>query len=90
MEVEMSDRQAEVDRNYEAFKSLLPVLMAAHQDQFALMKGGKVLGFYSSASDARTAAEAFIDDKLYSIQQVTDVPVDLGFSHAGHRGTVQP
>ncbi len=84
-------RQVEVDKNYEAFKALLPSLLATHQDQFALMKDQKVLGFFSSALDAREAGETFIEDKLYSIQQVTVVPVDLGFySHAWNRGTVQP
>jgi hypothetical protein len=79
----------EVEANYKAFVDLLPQLLAAHRDQFALMKGGKILSFYSSPIDARAAAEAFINDKLYSIQKVTDVPVDLGyFSHAYYRRTV--
>ena len=78
--------QEEVDRNYEVFKAMLPSIAPSHTDQFALMKDGKVLGYFSSAWDARTAGEAFVEDKLYSIQQVTDRPVDLGyFSHAVHR-----
>jgi hypothetical protein len=62
-----------------------------HRDQYALMKNCAVLSYYSSAVDARTAAEAFISDKLYSIQRVTDSPVDLGyFSHAVYSNSVQP
>jgi len=83
-------RQVEVDKNYEAFAALLPTLLATHPDQFALMKNQKILGFFSTALDARTAAESFIQDKLYSIQQVTDTSVDLGFfSHAWDFGPVQ-
>lgn len=86
----MSEIQDEIDRNYAAFVAILPTLIASHREQYALMKGGKILGFYSTAVDARTAAESFIDDKLYSIQKVTDSAVDLGyFSHAMHSCAVQ-
>ena len=83
--------QREVDSNYDAFLVNLPTLLFTHRDQFALMKGGAILGFYSNALDARTAAEAFIADRLYSIQRVTDISVDLGyFSHALPRHSLQP
>jgi hypothetical protein len=81
-----ADIQREVDANYEKFLELLPSLLPVQRDRFALMKGGRIIAFYSTAKDARTAAEAFIEDKLYSIQKVTDMSVDLGyFSHAMHR-----
>jgi hypothetical protein len=69
----------EVDRNYEAFLKLLPAIDPANRERFALMKDQKILGFYSSAEDARTAAETFIKDGLYSIQQATEGVIDLGF-----------
>jgi hypothetical protein len=76
-------RQKEVDRNYEAFVKLLPGLLSSHRGQYALMKDAGILGFYSTAQDANSAAETFIQDGLYSIQHVTDTPIDLGFfSHA--------
>jgi hypothetical protein len=83
--------QKEINANYEAFVIELPRLLASHRDQFALMKGRKILGFYSSATDARTAGESFIADKLYSIQRVTDSTIDLGyFSHALPGRILQP
>lgn len=82
--------QEEVDRNYQTFIELLPGLMPRYSGKYALMKSGRVLGYYSTAIDARTAAESFIDDRIYSIQRVTDSPVDLGyFSHALHSCSVQ-
>lgn len=82
--------QAEVDANYDEFVRQLPTLITSHRDQYALMKGRKIIGFFSTPTDARTAGESFIDDKIYSIQRVTDVPVDLGyFSHAVHSRSVQ-
>jgi hypothetical protein len=86
----MGELQKEIDKNYDSFVAMLPTLIATHRDQYALMKNGEVLGYYSSAVDARTAAETFISDKLYSIQRVTDSPVDLGyFSHAVYSHNVQ-
>jgi hypothetical protein len=85
----MSEKQAEVDRNWEAFQKLLPSIIETHRNKFALMRKGEIVSYYSTALDARTTGEKFFADGLYSIQQVTDVPVDLGyFSHAVHRRDV--
>jgi hypothetical protein len=80
----MSDRtpasiQEEVDRNYEAFRTMLPTIIGSHRDKYALMKDGKILGYYSSAEDARVAATTFINDGLFSVQQVTDLAINLGY-----------
>ena len=71
--------QEEVDRNFEAFEALLPSILGAYRDKFALMKDGRILGYYSSAEDAGTAASTFIPDGIYSIQKVTNESIDLGF-----------
>ena len=71
--------QEEVDRNYEAFLTLLPSIIQQFREKHALMKDGKILGYYSSADDAHTAASAFIADGLFSIQHVTDSSINLGF-----------
>jgi hypothetical protein len=69
----------EVDRNYEAFQKLLPTIDLTNREKFALMKDQRILGFYSTAEDARTAGATFIEDRRYSIQQATEGVVDLGF-----------
>jgi hypothetical protein len=33
--------QEEVDQNYEAFRRVLPTIIGAHRDKYALMKDGK-------------------------------------------------
>ena len=92
----MTDRapasiQEEVDRNYEAFQEMLPTIIGAYREKFALMKNTKVLGYYSSAEDARISASTFITDGLFSIQQVSDVAISLGyFSNAVPIHPVQP
>jgi hypothetical protein len=83
--------QEEVDRNYEVFLKVLPSILTTYRDKFALMKDGKILGYYSTAHDAAVAGETFIPDGLFSIQQVTDSAINLGFfTHAVPVDTVQP
>ena len=71
--------QDEVDKNYEEFLKILPSILQHQRDRYALMRAGKIIGFFSSAMDARTAAKSFIPDGLFSIQRVTDMPVELGY-----------
>jgi hypothetical protein len=71
--------QQEVDRNYEEFQKMLPNLLAIYRDKYALMKDGNILGYYSTAQDAAMSAQAFIPDGVFSIQQVTNEAINLGF-----------
>jgi hypothetical protein len=87
---EMSSIQEEIDRNYEIFIKDLPNLLRDHRGQYALMKDGKIINYFSTAADARMAAEAIIKDGLFSIQQVTDAAIDLGyFNYAFPSNTIQ-
>jgi hypothetical protein len=83
----MSDRQEEVDSNYEYFLQELPKLMESQRGRYALIRHRQITGLYDTAIDAQTAASQLYTDGLYSIQQVTNVAADLGFySHAVHMG----
>jgi hypothetical protein len=84
-EMEMADQQAreQVDKNYQAFLSMLPNIIAQHRNKYALMKDGQVIGYYSTLEDAYVTANKFYATEPFSVQNVTDVPIDLGFfSHA--------
>ena len=72
-------QKLEVDRNYDRFTRILNDLLREHRDQLALMRDGEVVGFYSTPRDALKAATTKFPDGLYSIQEVTDEPIDLGF-----------
>jgi hypothetical protein len=73
----------QVDKNYEAFRAMLPSILPLHQDKYALMKDGVAVGFYSTLEDAYMTANQFYKDEPFSVQKVTETPVDLGFfSHA--------
>lgn len=75
--------QQAVDQNYEAFKKLLPDLMRTESGRYALMRNGETIEFFDSPRDAMIYAQKSYPDGLFSIQQVSDKVVDLGyFSHA--------
>ena len=74
------DRQKrEVDRNYDAFMRMLSSLLSEHRDQYALMRTGEVVGFYNTPRQVLEAAAERFPDGIFSIQEVTDDPIDLGF-----------
>ena len=81
----MSDpRRDQIEKNYQAFVGLLPGLLGAHAGKFALMRDEAVVDFFDTARDAFVAGQKlFAPDRLFSVQEVIEIPVDLGFfSHA--------
>lgn len=79
----------EVRRNYEAFMQQLPELLSSQRGKFALMRDAKVIEFFDTSADAYRAGQKLCPDHRFSIQQVIDSPVDLGFfSHALPQWTV--
>lgn len=72
----------EIDGNFEVFKAELPKLMKKDAGKFVLLHHGKILEVCSSLRDAYRKGIERHKDHLFSIQEVTDTPVDLGyFSH---------
>jgi hypothetical protein len=83
MDVQLQKLQ--VDLNYDAFQRILGKILPTHRDQLALMRDGKIVGYYHTPHDALVAADAQFPDHIFSIQEVTDEPIDLGFwSHVAH------
>ncbi|MFQ6017875.1 MAG: hypothetical protein ACE5KF_06735 [Kiloniellaceae bacterium] len=82
---EADRRQQAVDRNFAAFKKLLPELLKTHPGKFALLRDETIVEYFDTARDAMIYGQKEYPDGLFSIQQVTDTVVDLGyFSHAVH------
>lgn len=81
----MPDNTTEqVKRNYDAFLIQLPALLKSHPGKFALMRDGAIVEFFDTARDAYVAGSTlFKADGLFSVQEILEAPVDLGFfSHA--------
>jgi hypothetical protein len=77
MDAQLQKRQ--VDQNYDAFVRKLGSILETHRDQLALMRDGKIVGYFNTPRDALYAATERFPDGLFSIQEVTDEPIDLGF-----------
>lgn len=82
-EMTQDQQRIEVDRNYDAFTRALGEIVHAHRNQFALMRGGEIVGYFDKPGDAYREGVSRFADLTFSIQEVTDEPIDLGFwSHA--------
>lgn len=77
----------EIDRNFDFFQRNLGAYLSSHEGEFAVIRHQAIAGFCGSVADAEALGEKDFPDGLYSIQEVTSAPVDLGFfTHAIHNG----
>jgi hypothetical protein len=80
MDRDLQDQQ--VEQNYDAFQRILSTLLAAHRNEFALMRDREIIGFFAKPGSANSEGTRRFSDQLFSIQEVTDEPIDLGlYSH---------
>lgn len=83
--MESLEQKQQVDLNYDAFQRVLATVLHDHRDQFALMRDGEIVGFYARPGDAYRAGLERFGETPFSIQEVTDEPIDLGFfSHVAN------
>jgi hypothetical protein len=68
----------QVKLNYDVFKKLLPSLLK-DLNKYALMRDGEVVAIYDTMPDAVTTAQKLFPDGLWSIQKITDKPINLGY-----------
>jgi hypothetical protein len=71
--------EVEIERNYAIFLDLLATLLPKEKGRYALLHDKSLHGIFDSPGEAERAGYAAFGSKPYSIQQVNDEPVDLGF-----------
>jgi hypothetical protein len=71
--------QTEVGRNYDWFQRNLASFLPDHAGQYALLKSATVVDFFDGPGIAYRAGLARFSDQIFSVQRVTDEPVELGF-----------
>jgi hypothetical protein len=77
----------EIDANLAFFETRLGGLLPHHRDRYALLRQQEIAGIYDTVRDAQTAGASLFPDGKYSIQKITDKPVELGvYSYAMHMG----
>ena len=73
--------------NYEAFQGQLPTIIESHRGQYALMRDSQIVQFFDTPRDAFLVGQQNYLDGKFSVQEVIDTPIDLGFfSHALSQG----
>ncbi|MDE8651734.1 hypothetical protein [Novosphingobium album (ex Liu et al. 2023)] len=71
--------EVEIERNYAAFLDMLERLMLSNNGRYALLHDQVLEGVFDSPGEADRQGFAKFGRGPYSVQLVTDEPVDLGF-----------
>jgi hypothetical protein len=71
--------QREVDQNFDYFERNLARYLVEHPNQYVLLHERQEIAFFDRAIDAYQEGKRRFPDGKFSIQQVTDEPLDLGF-----------
>lgn len=80
-----TELEAEIDRNLFAFLPRIPILLELHRDEYAVLRDQQVISLHKRLSEALAVAQVQFPDRLFSIQQVTDKPIEQGFfGYADH------
>jgi hypothetical protein len=69
----------EVDRNYDFFQRNLSRYLKDNSGKYAFLKSEQLVGFFDGPGVAYRAGLERFQDKVFSVQKVTDEPVELGF-----------
>ena len=77
--MEQNAQRLEVEKNYDYFCRNLHDYLENHRDEYVLLRNESEAGFYKSVSAANNAGHNRFGDKPFSIQEVTEQPIDLGF-----------
>ena len=81
--MDRGEQEREVDRNFEIFIDTIGTLLPEHEFEHVLMRKGEMVSFHASAGAALAAGRAAFADGIFSVQEVTNRPIDLGiYSHA--------
>ena len=65
--------------NFAAFQLGLPELLKTHPGKFAVMRHGEFVEFFDTLSDAARFGARMFADEIFSVQEVAERRIDLGF-----------
>lgn len=83
----MNPQDTEVDRNFEAFQTMLPDLLQRAPGKYALLHASSLVELFDTSIAAVVAGLQRFGPGKYSVQEVTERSDNLGFySYAGGAG----
>ena len=83
MAVKLEEARREATRNFEVFQEKLPKLLETERGKWALLHHAELIAIFDTYEEAGQAAGRLYPDDVYSMQEITDQIVDLGwFSRA--------
>ncbi len=77
--VSLNEARDEVNANFKYFQSRLSELKKLHPNEFALIHKKKIIEFFESENDAIKIGMKQYGEGRFSVQQVVDTPIDLGY-----------
>ena len=81
----MDERDREIGCNYDWFQRHIGEFLPDHRGEYALLRKCEVVGFCAKVGQALDTAIAAFGSQPFSIQEVTDESIDLGFfSHVAY------
>ncbi|MGE4352020.1 MAG: hypothetical protein AB7E52_07530 [Bdellovibrionales bacterium] len=72
-------KQAEIDANYKIFRALLPDLLKEKKGKFLVLRHSEAIESFDTMHDAIIFASRSYDDGLFSVQEITDKVIDMGW-----------
>jgi hypothetical protein len=75
----MDAQQRQIDENFDYFERNLSRFLQSHAGEYVLLRDREEVGFFDAAVDALREGKRRFPDGIFSIQEVTDQPLDLGF-----------
>jgi hypothetical protein len=73
-----TEQRAEIERNYDFLMRNLAQFLPEQEGRYAALRNQQVLGFFDDPYDAHLAGKAAAENGFFSIQEVTDEPIELG------------
>lgn len=75
--------EIEINQNFDFFQRNLADFIHRHRGKYALLRNAGVVDFHETVMAAEIEGHNQFPDGVFSIQEVRDTPVDLGFfTHA--------
>ena len=77
--VRATPHQQHIHQNDAAFLAYLPALLKTQRGLFALLHAETVVACFTTAREAWLMGQRLVPDGRFSVRQITDTPVALGF-----------